>query len=265
MNTDSNDNLNSVTETVEKSVEPEQQSNENNLIRNILNEYSAILKIAYESEQEISIDEIMMSLDSRLRKDISQISAFSKILPMGNEIFHEILSVFMKENEEIIDHFVLRDTDDIIEISRKEIDNYPTETDIKELQSVAKNYQNENNESTEENESIENTQEIDDAIDDINNVDRLYSLLFGFEKLVGDSTVDLKLALSYIIKFNLLRYETIKFITENSSNPKEDLENTGLNKLNVGTMIDVLKTKISSSDMQIIIKNMKYYTIKYKN
>jgi hypothetical protein len=245
---------------------------ENNVIKNIINEFSNKLKIQIESDQNISIENILNELQNKLKEELKLETVFNTDHERISQIYTKIIYTFIKENEELIDSYILKDKENIIDINLEEIDNYPTSHDINDLRKIAEQHKNEDvNQETTENDKPDKPdqqdpqdQQIETDKTDINNVDRLYALLFGFEKLLNMDEIDIKTMVCYMIRFNNIKTETIKNIIENSSSPENDIEDTGLGRIDISNMLNALKHKLNEDKFNIILKNIKYYTIKFK-
>jgi hypothetical protein len=262
--TDQNQTLNNEEITIQSVNIVNPLDSENNVIKNIINEFSNKLKIQIESDQNISIENILNELQNRLKEELKLETVFNTDHERISQIYTKIIYTFIKENEELIDSYILKDKENIIDINLEEIDNYPTIFDINDLRKIAEQHKNEDiDQETTENDKPDQEDQPDQQTD-INNVDRLYALLFGFEKLLNMDEIDIKTMVCYMIRFNNIKTETIKNIIENSSSPENDIEDTGLGRIDISNMLNALKHKLNENKFNIILKNIKYYTIKFK-
>lgn len=163
----------------------------------------------------------------------------------------EIIQNFHIRNKKyLLDNFC-NDLTDIIPIELEEFDSVPTLEDFVILN-------NSNNLEDEENK--------EDKSNDMNtktDIDIFFTILNSIGRFIKKDSVDIKNLIKYIVKFSVLRKKIIK---ELSSNPEDKQL---LIDLNIYKLDDkyisrqILNTIESDKDIEILIKNNTFYSLKY--
>lgn len=239
---------------------PESQfsSPEINKVRETFDTYKQKLVQVHDLNQSADlIEQIVKDLSIELKQYIPANNLFTN---MSNQILNKLITIFLTENDELINKIILQDTQDIVPIELTDIESIPSDQELQFTKELAKQIELEENEQSEQAEPIEQITELQQEFNDI---DRLYALLFKFEELVSEDTIDIKNLMVYMIKFGIIKNKALAIIINNSTEVEKDLENTGLNSISVSNMFNAVKDKISQSEYDILFKNVKYYTIKY--
>ncbi len=230
-------------------------SPEINKVRETFDAYKQKLVQVHELNQSADLIELIVKdLSVELKQYIPANNLFTH---MSNQILNKLITIFLTENDELINKIILQDVQDIVSIELTDIESIPSDQELQFTKELAKQIE------LEENEQTEPTEQITESEQEFNDIDRLYAILFKFEELVSEDTIDIKNLMVYMIKFGIIKNKALEIIINNSTEVEKDLENTGLNSISVSNMFNAVKEKISQSEYDILFKNVKYYTIKY--
>ena len=225
-----------------------------NKVRLLFDNYKNKLTEIYENKKSSDLIELLIKdFTVGIKEFIPVNNIFTQ---MSNQMLNKLVTIFLTENDELINKIILQDTQDIIPIEFTDIDSLPSSQELEFTKQLAKEIELEQEEQVKQ-------EEVEQEAQEFNDIDKLYALLFKFEELISEDSIDIKAIMPYMIKFGIIKNRIVSIILSNSQEIEKDLENTGLNSISVSNMFNAVKDKISESEYIILFKNVKYYTIKF--
>ncbi len=225
-----------------------------NKVRLLFDNYKNKLTEIYENKQSSDlIEQLVKDFTIKIKEFIPVNNIFPQ---MSNQMLNKLVTIFLTENDDLINKIILQDNQDIIPIEFTDIESLPSNDELEFTKQLAKEIELEQEEQVEQ-------EEVEQEAQEFNDIDKLYALLFKFEELISEDSIDIKILMPYMIKFGIIKNRAMSIILSNSQEIEKDLENTGLNSISVSNMFNAVKDKIPESEYNILFKNVKYYTIKF--
>ncbi len=253
-----------MSETKEKIVYLDDESNESvkfshYIFNDTISKYTTRLNKLYETKDYDKLPKFLNEFKQQIDSDIKSNPEYFDDNTLPSEVLNSTIKYFTDINKEKLDQLILLDESDIIPIDLFEINNIPSKDDVYFY-------------------SLEN--DLDEVLDyeNLTEFNKLFVVFTAFENNIlgcdydSDSgsndynkKYDTVKIIKYLIRFNMVKHSVMSLINTKSSTPEFCIKNFGLDKITNKNILQDVKKIVSDSDYKIIVKNLRYYSVKFSS